>query len=159
MEKTVYLRILNDTLHRKQEALKMLKELTKQQEELLKAESFDEEAFNSKMDEKECYIKKLVELDNGFELIYQRVKNEIAECRNELKEEILLMQKLISEITALSVDVEVLEKKNRPVLERKIIDKKKKIKEVRLSNQTAASYYKNMTSQVQGQSYFLDQKK
>ena len=52
-----------------------------------------------------------------------------------------------------------LEKSNKAKLETLMVNQRKKIKNLRLGNETVASYYKNMSNQSEGRSYFYDKKK
>ena len=72
-----YLDILRESLVKKIEVLKMIKEATFEQKEILSKESFDMEAFDSYVDEKDGYIDELTKLDEGFDSLYKKVSKEL----------------------------------------------------------------------------------
>lgn len=159
MDSLVYVNVLEDSLSKKISLLNSILELTKEQETLLKAESFDEEAFRAVLEKKQVYIDKLEELDNGFESIFERVKEELKDKKEQYKSNILRLQKQISVITELGVDIEALERRNKSALERVLSEEKNKIKGNRLGNQGAVSYYNQMVNMYGNQSSFMDKKK
>lgn len=154
-----YIRMILDILNKKESNLKALLELTTAQEQILKGEEFDEEAFMNIMKKKREHLRKLEEFDNGFQSIYNRVAEELKNNKNEYKNQILEMQGLITGITDLGVKLTALEEKNKNVLETKFREKKQSIRQFKVSKQTADKYYKNMIGMQTGASYFMDQKK
>ncbi len=70
------------------------------------------------------------------------------------------MQNFISIITSLGVEIENLEHKNKEKFKNFIVSKRNGIKDFKVSNKTAVSYYKNMSNQHrEWQSYFVDSRK
>lgn len=157
-QKQTYISLLINSLENKINVLDKLEELTVRQDNLLKEEDVDLNVFDEVMFEKEQHINMLEELDNGFDAIYKRVRLELNENKAIYKKEIQLLQQLISKITDYSVKIQVLEENNKNKLQIYLTSKKKEIKTFKMSSQTVSSYYKNMSNQHQGQSYFLDKK-
>ena len=77
MQENSYIQVLIQSLHQKVEALDSIIEKNKEQYEILSAEEADMDAFEKNIDEKSQYIDKIVFLDDGFEEIYTRVKEEL----------------------------------------------------------------------------------
>lgn len=154
-----YIRMMLDVLEKKEVHLTRLLELTTEQEKLLKDEEFNEAEFALIIEKKSGNLRKLEELDNGFQSIYNRVAEEMKEHKEEYKEQIIEMQGIISRITDLGVKLTALENKNKAVLEVKLQGKKQNIRQFKVSKQTADKYYKNMIGMQTGASYFMDQKK
>ena len=162
MEETnqVYIKILADSLVKKTEVLRRLEELTAWQEKLLSGDTFNEDDFDQSMKEKEEQLVILSELDQGFENLYSRVREEMAQNKGFYKKEITSIQHSIEEITDYSVKLQAMEARNRDRFRVCLASKHKEIRDVRMNSQSAASYYKNMSNQHQaGQSYFMDKKK
>ena len=132
--------------------------LTKEQEEIIKAENVDDERFDEIIDEKESLIQKIVELNAGFNQVYKRIQEELVVNKGHYGEEIQRLQKLILEITDKGVQLQVLEKRNKAKLELYFKNKRKDIRELKLGNDTVTNYYKNMNNQNQNSSYFFDKK-
>ena len=111
------------------------------------------------MTHKQALINELESLDKGFETVYDRVKEELNVNRNAYREIIETMQKKIVSITELTVKIQAVEERNKAKADSVFAMKRNQVKNVRVSNQTVARYYKNMAGQHQsGQSYFLDTK-
>ena len=99
MQENSYIQVLIQSLHQKVEALDSIIEKNQEQYEILSAEEADMDAFEKNIDEKSQYIDKIVFLDDGFEEIYTRVKEELDGNRAAYTEEIQKMKDLISMIT------------------------------------------------------------
>lgn len=154
-----YTRMLLDVMEKKEFYLQGLLDLTRQQEDLLKQAEFDELEFGRLVDDKDKVIKKIEELDNGFQAIYNRVQQEFAENKEAYREQILELQELITTITNLGVKISALEEKNREDLELCLQGKKKHIRQFKVGKQAADRYYKNMIGLQPEKSFFMDQKK
>ena len=154
-----YIRMMLDVLSKKEVHLTKLLELTTEQEALLKEEEFKEAEFAILIEKKSGHLRKIDEVDSGFQSIYNRVAEEMQENKDAYKEQILEMQGLITRVTDLGVKLSALETKNKEALEAKLKDKKQGIRQFKVSKQTANTYYKNMLGMQTGASYFMDQKK
>lgn len=158
-QKETYLAVLIASLEKKIELLDQLIALSKEQELLIINDSINEERFNQILDEKDIKINRILELDEGFDKIYQNLKEELAVNMNNYKDEIQKLKDRITTVTNKGVQLQVIEKQSKSKMEFYFHAERKKIKEFRLSNQTASSYYKNMTDHYEQQSYFYDKKK
>lgn len=154
-----YIRMLLDVLSKKEVHLTKLLELTTEQEALLKEEELKEAEFAILVEKKSGNLRKIEELDSGFQSIYNRVAEEMQENKEAYKEQILELQGLITRVTDLAVRLSALETKNKAALEMKLQGKKQNIRQFKVSKQTASTYYKNMVGMQAGASYFMDQKK
>lgn len=154
-----YIRMMTDILSKKKDHLERILEYTKGQEEILKRDVFAEDEFTALVEKKEGLIKKIEEFDDGFQSVYNRMAEELAENKEKYKEQILELQALITRVTDLGVSLTALEQKNRSNMELSLRDKKNGIKQFKVSKQTADKYYKNMIGMQTGASYFMDQKK
>lgn len=157
--KQAYIQILIDTLEKKKSILNKLMSVTEQQEEVLTAAKFDDSLFNRTISMKSEHLDTLNMLDEGFEKIYAGVKNEIISNKDHFKEEINTMKNLISDITDYSVKLQALEKRNKSKMEFLLTQKRKEIRNSRISSKTVSNYYKTMASQHESQSLFYDKKK
>ena len=108
-----YIRMMIDILHKKEVQLTKLLELTNAQEQLLKEDTLEEEAFDEIIAKKEEHLRRIEETDNGFQSIYNRVENEMKNNKDLYKDQILEMQKLITKVTGLGVKLSAMEEKNR----------------------------------------------
>lgn len=151
-----YLRMMADILTKKEMHLQELLTLTKEQEQLLKAAELDDEAFHQTIEKKDVHIKKVQEFDSGFQAIYNRIEEELKQHASEMKDEVQNLQQLITRVTELGVSLQALEQKNKASMEAHLLERKKGIKQFKVSRQTANHYYKNMVDVKQGT--FMDEK-
>lgn len=157
--KQTYIQLLIDSLGKKQEVLTELMQITKRQQIIIDSEGFEEDEFLKTISLKEEQIKGLEELDKGFEMVYDRIREELKDNRREYTSQITALKERVTIVTDLSVKLQALEKRNRSRLEALLANKRKNIKNARLSNETVTNYYKNMSSKPEAQSYFYDKKK
>lgn len=155
-----YLSILIDTLEKKDIILIELLELTKEQNtELSKESESDVDVLDKFIEQKAVKLKELERLDQGFEMVYEKVRNDFERYKVNIKNEIIKLQQLITIITDKSVKLKALEQENRRKLELFLVQKRNQIKNFKISSKTAANYYKNMSGHMQESTYFLDKKK
>ena len=157
-EVRTYLRLLEDSLQKKEQQLSILLVLSNEQKKLLAEETFSIEKFNEVMDKKEPCIEQISTFDYGFEGIYNRLKPVFEKDKAPYQQEIERLQQLIKRITEASVQLKVLEEQNKSQLEMRLRERKKEIKTFKQSNKTVSSYYKNMAGTQINQSYFMDKK-
>lgn len=156
---TTYLRILQDTLYRKQKVLEEIYAVTKTQEQLLKQTTEQTEGLDRCMDQKSDCLERLNQLDDGFESLYQKVKKELQESPGKFQEEVEELRKLVHNIMELSVSIQALEQKNKLAMERYFIRHRKNIQIYKSSRRRIDTYYNTMTGFNPHQSYFMDKKK
>ena len=153
-----YLNILQESLEKKLEALKHIEEINHVQTEILKKEELDMEAYDRTVDEKDIYVEELNKLDEGFEALYDRVKEELLADKSKYAVQIKHLQELIGEITDKSVSIQAEESRNKALLESHFSRQRKDLGKVRKSSKAAYGYYKNMNNK-KTDSFFLDKKK
>lgn len=156
----VYVNMMVDSLKRKQQILTFLYDCTKDQEQLLKDEDMDADAFMQLIDAKGERIDELTTIDEGFDTMFRLVKEEIEKNREDYREEIQKMQKLISEVSELGVQIQALEQQNSGHFKTYLARHRKEIHDFNMNNRTANSYYQNMANAHKPQtSYFFDETK
>lgn len=156
---TTYIRMMLDILMKKETYLSKLLNSTMEQESLLKASKFDETAFFQLVEKKEEALKRIEEIDQGFQSIYNRVSEVLKDNKEQYKEQILQMQSLITKVTDVGVKISVLEEKNKGLLQQRLQEKKQGIRQFKVGKKTVDKYYKNMIKMNGGTSYFFDKEK
>jgi predicted nuclease with TOPRIM domain len=146
-------------LVKKNAILDQLHEITLLQEKYIAMTSPDMEQFEQTIPEKDVLIDRLNQIDAGFERIYDHVRDELNTNRAFHKDEILGLQDLIRQVTEKSTALQAVELRNKNRIEVLFANRKKEIKNLKLSSKTVSNYYKNMSGQNRGESYFLDKKK
>lgn len=154
-----YLEILEESLQKKLAVLEEISDYNEKQEQLLKQENVSLEDLDVNMEQKGDLVKKLSELDEGFETLYDRIKEQLLANRETYKEQIRRLQELISKVTEKSVSIRAQEARNKALIEKRFVKERSQIRQGRQSLKAAYSYYKNMSNSGEVQSRFLDQKK
>lgn len=155
----IYTHILIESLKKKKTALEQIYKFTKSQEDVLSKENFEEEAFEALIEKKQEYIDIINKLDEGFEITFERVKEELQKQREMFRNEIAELQQLIRQVTDVSTQIQVLEQRNKIAFEKTMYQKREKIKVARRSSQSVSKYYQNVANAHVGESVFLDKKK
>ena len=154
-----YLSVLEDSLKKKLQILDELTDYTMQQQELLKVEELDYEAFDRLVDQKDPLIQRIMELDQGFETVYDRIKEQLLGNKEQYAAQIRALQSLIGELTDKSVKLQTMEQRNKSAIEQQFRKSREKIRQGRQNKQAALNYYKNMNNAKYVPPQFLDDKK
>lgn len=92
-QNSVYVRMLEDVLKKKEHLLRDILERTREQEALLKQEELDQERFHEILEEKGRWIEALNEMDEGFDTLFAKVESEIRSHKDQYKENIQQLAK------------------------------------------------------------------
>ena len=155
----VYLSLLEKSLEKKSGVLTELIDLTQKQEALIINDQIGEDQFYQIINQKSELIKQINELDNGFELLYQRIRDELKSDPVSYKEQIERLKELITVVTDKGVQLQVIERRNKDKIDNFLQVKRKGIKSFKVNSKTASSYYSNVNSLGTDGSYFFDKKK
>jgi predicted nuclease with TOPRIM domain len=154
-----YIEILKDSLQKKIVVLDKINEINKIQAEIIKEEKFDFEKFDETILNKKILIDELNLLDNGFQKVYDRVK-ELFETDKELyTEDIRILKVLVKEVMDKSIDIEAFELRNKESFEKRTEVLRKTVKVAKATNKVAADYYQNMNKTSVIEPQFMDWKK
>ena len=104
-----YLGILEESLEKKVLVLDEIEDYTAKQERLLKQEKVSMEELDANMEQKDGLIQKLTALDDGFETLYERVKEQLSTNKDAYKNQIKRIQELITKVTEKSVSIQAKE--------------------------------------------------
>lgn len=114
---TNYLQMMIDSLNKKKDILTRIIALNEEQDNILSTSILDDAAFDSNMKAKGDCIDGLDRLDEGFQALFNRVRDEINNNKAMYTEEIAVMKKLITEVTELGAKIEVQEARNKVKVE------------------------------------------
>ena len=154
-----YLSVLEDSLRKKLQILDELTTYTIQQQELLKSEELDYAAFDQLVEKKDPLVQVIMELDQGFETVYDRIKEQLLGHKELYAVQIRTLQNLISELTDKSVKLQAMEQRNKAAVEQQFRKSREKIRQGRQNKQAALNYYRNMNHSDFVPPQFLDNKK
>lgn len=156
----VYVDMMVDSLKRKQQILSYLYDRTKEQERLLIDEDMNPDEFKALVDAKGARLEELNTIDEGFDALFNLVKQEIQKNRVDYREQIQTMQLLIKEISDLGVQIQALEQQNSGHFKTYLARHRKTIHDFHVNSRTANTYYQNMAHAHKPQtSYFFDETK
>ncbi len=154
-----YLSILEESLKKKIVVLERIGEVNQAQADLFKEEGFNAERYDRCVDEKDAYIKELAELDEGFDALYEKIRQELMGNKEKYTAQIKRLQDLISEITDRSVSIQAQESRNKAIVEKYFTDQRKGLGKDRKTSKAAYGYYQNMSKTGVVAPQFMDTKK
>ena len=155
---TNYNEMMIQSLEKKKKLLNQISELNIEQKMLLQDPNLEVDDFEQNMRRKGTLIEEIDLLDDGFEQLYERVKEALNTNREQYAPQIHKMQDLIRELSALGVSVQAQEARNKPLVEQKFASVRKQVKSVRNSQKVVQQYYNNMVRAGGGTSKYMDDK-
>lgn len=154
-----YLTILEDSLKKKVAILDRIQGLNQAQMELFKDGKPDLEQYDSYVKEKADCIAEIEKLDEGFETVYENVKQELDQNRSLYTEQIKRIQGLIGEITEKSVSVQAQESRNRDMVTAYFKKEREGIGQGRKASKAAYGYYQSLSKAGRESNSIMDLKK
>ena len=142
-----YVQIMIESLTKKSELLDKLIQKNEQQHECVVGKEFDEvdwDSFNLIVEQKQEAIDRIIKMDEGFQSLYDRVKEQLSENRDKYSDKIKEIQRLIGIITDQGAKITTGEERNRKIIEKTFGNRKKEIKRTRNSLKVANSYAQTM---------------
>ena len=112
-----YLDILEESLRKKSVVLDEIIEYNNAQECLLKQEKISLEDLDENMNQKDILVQRVTELDEGFETLFERIREQLQANRDLYREQIGRLQGLIAQVTEKSVSVQAQEARNKKLIE------------------------------------------
>ena len=158
METQNYLQIMIDSLEKKKTVLQDIVDYNIEQERILTQQEFDGDVFQKNMEDKAECIDKLNTLDEGFQSIYDRVREDVQMYKLNYKDDIRRLQELIKEVSALSASIQAQESRNKLQIERRFRKLREETKTAKRSVSMANKYYQNM-NRLSSEPQFMDKKK
>lgn len=159
MENSKYLPIMIQSLKKKEQILAQIIQINQQQREELENPALDPDDFDKTFAKKAELIESLETLDNGFQELFERVRNELEGNKETYREEIRQMQDYIRRLTEKSADIQTQEARNKELMQQKFATVRKQVKEVRKSQKVVNQYYKSMMKGSYMEPQFTDKKK
>ncbi|MBQ8822691.1 MAG: flagellar protein FliT [Lachnospiraceae bacterium] len=153
------LTILAESLEKKKQVLARIQEYNKRQEEVFSTETVDMDSFDAAVEEKGRLIEELLKLDNGFELLYERLAAQLKDNRAKYASEIKGIQQQIAIVTEMGVAVQVQEKRNKQLIEQYFAKQREGIRDNRKTSKAAYDYYKKLNNAAYNPPQFMDSKK
>lgn len=154
-----YIKILIESLEKKLKILDQIIEKNKEQKLIISVEKIEIDRFEKNLEEKANLIEEIESLDEGFQTVYEHVKEELAGKKNQYAAEISRLQELIRAITDKSILIQAEEERNKNMIQNHFTSIKREIKQAKAGRKVAADYYKSMSRTNMIEPQFLDKKK
>ena len=153
-----HLNVLSESLDDKIKVLQEIQEYNNRQEQAFRTEQVNMEEFDAAVEEKGRLIEKLTRLDDGFEILYGHLSEELRQNREKYAQQIKELQEKISKVTALSVSVQAQEARNKKLVEEYFRKARAGLGQNRRSSKAAYDYYKSMSGAGYPQNLQWDRK-
>lgn len=154
-----YMQMMAESLVKKSEILSELISKTNTQREVVSAPEVDWDAFDAIVEDKGNLVEELVKLDDGFDALYARIKEELTANKAAYKNEIVKMQALIKEVTDKSTELQAMEHRNKALIEQRFAESKKAIKQSKMGSKAAMEYYQRMNNLKNVDPQLMDKKR
>lgn len=158
-EKAIYVDVMITALRKKIEILEELERTVFAETDVLKNPQVTIEEIEAKEDKKAKELEELEKADDGFQQVYNRVKDELQSNRLKYEEEIKTMQGLIRTITDCTTKIQAQEFRNKQLMEYFLQSKKREIRAFKSGHKAANQYTNHLPNREMGKSYFFDNKK
>lgn len=153
-----YVTVLVETLTKKKDALQNILRITKEQEAMAKAGSYQEDEMERMLNEKEIQIARINTLDEGFQSVYERIRGEVMANRGQYRVDLERLQQLIRECTDLGNEVMVLEERNQSRFRQLFSQSKQQYSVSKNKANVAQNYFRTMNNAKVVDAYFVDKK-
>ena len=107
-----YLQMMIDSLQKKEKVLSDIEKIVQEQAQILSIDNIDQIAFDDSMARKADLIEELERLNDGFEHIYDRIKEGLVGDKEKYAQYIKELQTLIAKVSEKSILIETMEERN-----------------------------------------------
>lgn len=154
-----YIQIMIQSLAKKEQVLDEVLRLSKNQAVWMGNPELTPDEFEKNISEKAEWIEKLEQLDDGFEMLYERVAEQLKSEKEKYANEIHTMQDYIRRITEKSMEIQTVEARNKAQVEEKFSSLRKQIRQIKDSQRMVKEYYRSMQKVNYIDPQFMDNKK
>lgn len=151
--------ILMESLEKKNRILDEIIRENEVQEKILKEEELDMDALDESTDRLGVFAEQLERLDDGFEAVYDRTREELIANRENYRNEIARMQELIGQITDKVVKINAAQMRNKRQAESQFKKSRDQIGKAASQIKVSRNYYNNMNRLNYVAPQFYDNKK
>lgn len=153
------IQVLVESLEKKNRVLEDVIRENEVQEEILKQEELDMDALDASMDRLGSLTETLETLDDGFEAVYDRIREELIANKAAYRDEIARMQKLIGEVTDKVVRINAARMRNKMRAEQQFQKSRDQIGRAASKIKVSKNYYNSMNNLNYVSPQFYDSKK
>lgn len=139
-----YLRMLDQSLDQKKQMLDEMIEMTATQKASLEKDPVDWTGFDALVEKKAEMIERLDRMDDGFESVYDRIREELLKEKEQYREFVTEIKKKIQAVSDASATLMAAERRNKELVEVKMADEKKRLQQRKTTSKVASNYYRTM---------------
>ncbi len=139
------LSILQESLAAKCQVLLEIQEYNRKQEAVFMADEVDMSLFDEAIEEKERLIQKLNILDDGFEVMYEKLEKELQGNREKYAGQIRILQQQVKQITDLGISIQAQEARNKALIENYFSRERANVHKNLQNSARAYKFYKSMS--------------
>lgn len=139
-----YLEMLDQSLDQKKQMLDQMIEMTATQKASLEKDPVDWTGFDDLVEKKAEMIERLDRMDDGFESVYDRIREELLRDKEQYKEFVAGIQKKIQAVSDASAALMAAERRNKEMVEVKMAEEKKRLQQRKTTSKVASNYYRTM---------------
>jgi len=154
-----YLDAMIQSMDEKSDCLKQLLDMTVQQEQAISGENKDWDTFDRLIDAKEVVIDRLGELDDGFQAVFDKIRDELEGKKAQYKDRIAKLQEQIRQVTDQSNALITAEQRNKTIMENATSIERKRIRQTKTNARLASNYYNSMNRINMIDPQLMDKKK
>ena len=154
-----YLDAMIQSMDEKSDCLKQLLDMTAQQEQAISGENKDWDTFDRLIDAKEVVIDRLGELDDGFQAVFDKIRDELEGKKAQYKDRIAKLQEQIRQVTDQSNALITAEQRNKTIMENATSTERKRIRQTKTNARLASNYYNSMNRINMIDPQLMDKKK
>lgn len=151
--------ILMESLEKKNRILDEIIRENEVQEKILKEEKLDMDALDESTDRLGVFAEQLERLDDGFEAVYDRTREELIANKENYRREITRMQELIGQITDKVVKINAAQLRNKRQADSQFRKSRDQIGKAVSQVKASRNYYNNMNRLNYVAPQFYDNKK
>lgn len=153
------LQILSESLDKKLALLEEIKAYNEKQEMSFREGHPDLSSFDEAAVKKDELIERLEKLDEGFELLYGKLSEELKGNRERYAAQIRVLQDKIRRVTDMGMTIQAQEARNKKLIEDYFAGERENIRRSRKGAKAAYDYYRSMSGAGMPGSQFMDSKK
>lgn len=139
-----YLTMLDQSLDQKKQILDQMIEMTATQKASLDKDPVDWTGFDDLVEKKAEMIERLDRMDDGFESVYERIREELLRDKDQHKEFVVSIQKKIQAVSDASAALMAAERRNKEMVEKKMTEERKRLQQSKTTSKVASNYYRSM---------------
>lgn len=152
------LSILSESLDKKIQVLTEIQKYNEVQEASFKEGKANLDDFDNAVEQKGRLIDKLNKLDEGFEILYTNLAEQLKDNKERYASQIKVLQQKIKQVTDLGMSIQAQEQRNKALVEQFFAKERQGIRMGRQSSKAAYDYYKNMNQSNFVPPQFMDSK-